>query len=278
MRDARRSAWMFLLLVVLVAAPAYGQMRLLVVEPQSAFFPKKQLAGLKKALCSQAADYRNIELVESAGFEELLKKAGCKGTGNECLKAVGKAAGATQVLFTQVQKLPGRQLVVMRLVDVQTGRQIKNARLRARKGLAALHGSMRKGWVRMFGRLVDCQIRVLSNAIGPDVSLNGRPIGKGPLTIREKLPPGRYTVSLSHPRFLPSERNITIKPDRPRMKVRINLVPRPEDDIPPVVLDSPVLLVTGKSLDDFPSVPGSDEPDDTDEDKPEAIETDADSR
>jgi hypothetical protein len=243
----RTAMWLIgLIFLVLLSCPARGQVRVLVLEPQSPFLPASQLASLTKNLADMAGEYPDLERVDSPGIAALQKNAGCSNTSPKCLRAMGRTAGAQRVLFTQVQKLPGRHLLLMRLIDVASGRQLKQARLRTRQGRAALRNSLTQAFRNIFGVLSDVRLEINANIEDADISLDGRPLGKTPLVITSKLNSGRHSLSALHDDCEPAEYAFQIKPGRNLVRHRFDLrLLQAADDIAPVALVPRVALADG---------------------------------
>jgi len=228
MNPARTLAWTFLAAALLAAGPAGAQIKLLLPEPESPFLTPGQRAELHAALKAKASDYPDLELVDAAGLDDLKARAGC-------------IAGAEQILFTQVQRLPGRQMVILQLVDATTGRRLKQIRQRTRGGMAAVRRATGQAWVKLFGLRVDCRIEVAANMDDAEVFLDGQAVGQVPLTIRRKLRTGRHTVRVRHPDFLMGEKKFRAKAQACRAKLNFQLELKPKgDDIPPVALVGPL--------------------------------------
>lgn len=239
MRCTLRLASLMVVVSVLWAAPAWAQIRLLVLDPQSPFLSADQLSALGQTLSKQAADYEHLQLLEASDLKTLQKKAACKNTSNQCLRSIGRTNGAQRVLFTQVQKLPGRHLLLMRLLDVRSGKLLKQSRQRTRTGSDAMNKALIKGWISLFGRLVECSLEIKSNVADAEIRLDGRPIGQPPLLIKRKLVAGPHTLTGLHADYKPLERRITIMAKQPKMRINMNLKLKPPvDDIAPVALVS----------------------------------------
>ncbi len=233
------------LLAVLLAGPAWGQTELLVLEPRSPFLSAAETDQLASALRAQAEGYPDLELQPPIAWKALAGQAGCQGTAAACLAAMGRAREADRVLFSQLQKLPGRRLLELRLIDAASGRQLAKARLRVRRGPAGLRRALRQGWLRLFGRRVACRLRVEANAADVPILLDGQPLGRTPLRVVRRLRPGKHTLSARHPDYQVARRQIRVRPGRCGRRIRFRLELRPEaTDIPPVALvasaDEPV--------------------------------------
>ncbi len=256
MNLARTLTWPILAAVLLAAGPAGAQIKLLLPEPDSPFLKPGQRAELHGLLKAKAGDYPDLELVEAPGLEDLRAQAGCKGSAPKCLAAAGRVVGAEQILFVQIQRLPGRQMMIFQLVDAASSRRLKQIRQRARNGMLALHRATGQGWVKMFGLRVDCRVQVSANVEDAEVSLDGLAAGSAPVTIRRKLRTGRHTVRVRHPDYLLGEKKFRARARSCRANLRFNLKLKPKgDDIPPVALVGPPVTPPGpggKLKDDGP--------------------------
>jgi hypothetical protein len=225
------------LLGLLLAGPARGQVELLVLEPRSPFLSAAETDQLESALRAQAEGYPDLELQPPIGWQALAGQAGCQGTAAACLAAMGRARDADRVLFSQLQKLPGRRLLELRLIDAANGRQLAKARLRVRRGQPGLRRALRQGWIRLFGRRVACRLRVEANAADVPILLDGQPLGRTPLRVVRRLRPGKHTLSARHPDYKVARRRLRVRPGRCGRRIRFQLELRPEAaDIPPVAL------------------------------------------
>lgn len=181
-------------------AQADAPARILILDPESRYFEAGRLAGLGKHLRSLARRYSSIEVVEppALGIPELRLRARCVGSATGCLVKIGKAARVERVAHTEIQKLPGRYLVIMTLVDAEQGGLVEQARKRARRGRESLQGAMLQGWVDLVGPLYRTQVKVSANVRGAEVFLDGRRIGATPLVLTKELGRGTHVVELSH--------------------------------------------------------------------------------
>lgn len=249
------------LLGLLLAGPARGQVELLVLEPRSPFLSAAETDQLDNALRAQAEGYPDLELQPPVAWKALADQAGCQGSATACLAAMGRARDADRVLFSQLQKLPGRRLLELRLIDAASGRQLAKARLRVRRGPPGLQRALRQGWVRLFGRRVACRLRVEANAADVPIRLDGQPLGRTPLRVVRRLRPGRHTLSAHHPDYQVARRRLRVRPGRCGRRIRFRLELRSEPaDIPPVALvasaDEPGSGAPGVAEDEGPGSGG----------------------
>ena len=230
MNLARPLAWWALAAILSIAAPAAAQIKLLVPEPTSPFLKAGQKAEVHAAFKAKAADYPDLEVLDAPSLADLKTKAGCKNDKPKCLAAAGRQAGAEQILFVKIQRLPGRQMVILQLLDAASGRRLKQVRQRARSGMPALRKAAGQGWVKLFGLRVDCQVKVTANVDGATVTLDGQPAGQVPVTVRRRLRTGRHTVRVRHPDYLLGEKKFRAKARGCRANLRFMLKLKPKID------------------------------------------------
>jgi len=214
--------------ILLAGVPAGGQeagpTRILVLNPESRVLSPKKLRDLGKHLRSLIRRYPSLEVKEipSLQFKVMKRKAKCKGSEAECLVNIGKQAGVSRLLHSEVQKLPGRYLAVMKLVDVDQGQLLETSRQRARRRIDSLRSALLKGWVDIFGPLIRSQIQVSANIAGADVFLDGRNIGKTPLVLTKDLGKGSHIIEVTHIDYLPARQEIQVTKGR-KLKVAVTL-------------------------------------------------------
>ena len=105
---------------------------MVVLDPDSPFLTPAVRADLGKQLRALAARYTRLVLVPASSgmtLATLQKKAGCQDAEEGCLVAMARAAEVDRLVWSQVQKLPGRSLVVVAAVDGRAGRVVDGHRL-----------------------------------------------------------------------------------------------------------------------------------------------------
>jgi hypothetical protein len=219
---------------LLAGWPAAGQetgsKKILVLNPESRVLNPNKLRNLGKHLRFLIRRYPSLEVLEipSLQFKVMKRKAKCRGSETECLVSIGRQVGVNRFLHSEVQKLPGRYLVVMKLVDVDVGRLIETSRQRARRRIGSLRGALLKGWVDLFGSLIRSQLQVSANVVGADVFLDGRNIGKTPLILTKDLGKGTHIIEVTHLDCLPARQEIQIAKGR-KLKVSVMLEEKPTE-------------------------------------------------
>jgi hypothetical protein len=238
---------------LLAGWPAAGQetgpKKILVLNPESRVLSPNKLRNLGKHLRFLIRRYPSLEVLEipSLQFKVMKRKAKCRGSETECLVSIGRQVGVNRFLHSEVQKLPGRYLVVMKLVDVDVGRLIETSRQRARRRIDSLRGALLKGWVDLFGPLIRSQLQVSANVAGADVFLDGRNIGKTPLILTKDLGKGTHIIEVTHLDRLPARQEIQISKGR-KLKVSVTLEEKPTEvavapqppPVPPPPVPTPV--------------------------------------
>ncbi len=226
----RNSRWLALVAVMIFSGLLHAKERILVIEPQGPFLKKSMLDTAHKTLRSLAGEYDHLEFIQESDLEKLQLQAGCKGVSPRCLKKMGRASGVRKVLVVQAKKLPGRRMLILKLVNVSSGKLVKQSRQKIRKAKRSLVLALRRGWSSVFGKIVQCRIRVNANTENAKVLLDGEQKGTTPLTMNEKLTVGYHTLTVLHEDTLPSEKKIVIKPGRRNLKYMFHLKLKPTDD------------------------------------------------
>jgi hypothetical protein len=220
--------------LLLAGRPAPGQeagpKKILVLNPESRVLSPDKLRDLGKHLRSLIKRYPSLEVAEipSLQFMVMKRKAKCTGSETECLVSIGKQVGVSRILHSEVQKLPGRYLAVMKLVDVDEGRLLETSRQRARRRIDSLRSALLKGWVDLFGPLIRSQLQVAANVAGADVFLDGRHIGKTPLILTKDLGKGTHIVEVTHIKHLPARQEIQVTKGR-KLKISVTLEEKPTE-------------------------------------------------
>jgi PEGA domain-containing protein len=194
------------------AAQESGPLKILVLDPESKFFKSKKLTEFGNHLRSLAARYASLSVlkVPSMSNKQLRAKARCSDSKPACLVKIAKLVKASRILHSEIQKLPGRYLVVMRMVDAKTSLVIEQTRVRSRKDSESVRNSLLRGWVDLQGPLVRSQMKVTSNVTGADVFLDGRKIGRTPLVLMKDLNKGTHVVELKHPGYRDAKQKVEV--------------------------------------------------------------------
>ncbi len=183
--------------------------RLLIVGPESRFLEPAQLARMAEDLRALVQRYPGLRRIEPPQpIAELRKKARCLGSQPECLARLGKLAGAERVLHCEVQKLPGKYLVDVSLIETVSGNTLSQSRGRSEPSLEALQAALLKGWGETLGPLPVRQIKVYANVTGADVFLDGQKIGQTPLILTRDPGPGAHRLEIAAEGYQPFSREI----------------------------------------------------------------------
>ncbi len=249
---------LFLSLVNYVRAQGAREMNIWVPDPESEFVEEADKAFLGEMMRNRARRYLAFKLMDDPALEmkRLRSKVGCAGHKARCLIAVGRAAEADLMVYTSVQKLPGRFMVKMELLNLRQGKVVERVRRRARAGREQLVKAMKKGWTQLVGPVFRRQIDVLANVDGAKVMLDGIPVGSTPFGASWELKKGSHVVSLTNPDFKPVSK--TFRVGTKQKKVRLRLKMRFQggmEDIPSVPLVPLVAAGTktvGKGEEDLP--------------------------
>jgi hypothetical protein len=186
--------------------------RLLILGPESNAYSQEQLSVLAIQLKTLAERYGYLKVLPGsvADGDTLRQQAGCIGATPECLAEVGKGMSADMVVHSGIQKLPGRFLVVITQIDVSTKKALTQSRQPSDATPEALREAIEKGWVEIFGSTFRSRLKVLTNVPGARVVLDGRKIGKTPLTLDQEFGKGTHTIEVSLAGYQPVQRQIQI--------------------------------------------------------------------
>jgi hypothetical protein len=226
--------------LVLIPGSGFGQSasprRILVLNPESKFVGAKKLGNLGKHLRSLAERYPSLKVLKAppGGIKRLRLRVGCSGSDTNCLVMIGMKVRAQRVLHSEIQKLPGRYLLVMTLVDVQESRIIEQVRKRSRSDMRSLRGVLLKSWVDVVGPLFRSKVKVRANVAGAEVFLDGHNIGQTPLVLTKNIGKGAHVIEVAHPGYKPVRREVQIEKGR-NLEIEVTL----EKKAKPVVAAKP---------------------------------------
>ncbi|MBW2700313.1 MAG: PEGA domain-containing protein [Deltaproteobacteria bacterium] len=263
---------LLLSLVNYVRAQGTREMNIWIPDPESEFVEEADRAFLGEMMRNEARRYLAFKLMDDPALEMkwLRSKVGCAGHKARCLIAVGRAAEADLMVYTSVQKLPGRFMVKMELVNLRQGKVVERVRRRAQAGREQLVKALKKGWTQLVGPLFRRQIRVLANVDGAEVMLDGIPVGSTPFGVSWELKKGSHVVSLTHPDFKPVSKTFRVgtKQKKVRLRLKMRFQGGMEDiaSVPLVPLVAAGTKAGGKDEEDLPpsvgiKVEGKDEGD-----------------
>ncbi|MBW1811133.1 MAG: PEGA domain-containing protein [Deltaproteobacteria bacterium] len=189
-----------------------GPLKILVLDPESRFFKSKKLNDLGNHLRSLAARYPSLSVLKVPGMsvKQLRAKARCRGSKPDCLVKIARLVKAHRVLHSEIQKLPGRYLIIMRMVDSKTSGVVEQTRVRSRKDIESVRNALLRGWVDLQGPLVRSQMKVTSNVTGAEIFLDGRKIGRTPLVLMKDLSKGTHIVELRHPGYRNAKQKVEV--------------------------------------------------------------------
>ncbi len=205
-----------LVLICVIGPPAAGQQKgplsILILNPESRFLNAVKLESLGEELRSLAKRYPSLTINEDPGAQgKLLRiRARCQGTGKDCLVRMARLAKVRRILSSEIQKLPGRYLVVMKLVDADTKDIVEQSRQRCAKELASIRNALLRGWVEIQGPLIRSQLSVVANVTGADVFLDGNNIGKTPLVLTKDIGKGTHLVEVRQDGYKSALRQIEV--------------------------------------------------------------------
>lgn len=186
--------------------------RLLILGPESKAYNKDQLSMLAIQLRKLAERYGQLQVLSESvtDADPLRKKYGCSDATPDCLAEIGKALSADMIMHVEIQKLPGRFLVILTQIDVSAKKVIMQSRQPAGAATAALQEEIQKGWVEIFGSTFRSRLKVVTNVTGAQVALDGRPVGKTPLYLNQEFGKGTHKIEVTMAGYQPIERQIQI--------------------------------------------------------------------
>jgi hypothetical protein len=186
--------------------------RLLILGPESNAYNQDQLLKLAIHLKTLAERYGYLNVLPESVMDgdNLRQHAGCIGATQDCLADVGKVVSAEMVVHTGIQKLPGRFLVVITQIDVSTKKALMQSRQPSDATPEALQEAIQKGWVEIFGSTFRSRLKVITNVPGARVALDGRHIGKTPLTLDQDFGKGTHKIEVTLAGYQPIQRRMQI--------------------------------------------------------------------
>jgi hypothetical protein len=192
--------------------PSTKPIRLLILGPESKAYSQEQLSMLAIQLRKLAERYGQLQVLPESATDvgPLRKQAGCSAPTPECLSEIGKAVSAEMIMHIEIQKLPGRFLVVLTQIDVSAKKVIMQSRQPTGTTRAALQEEIQKGWIEVFGATFRSRLKVTSNVSGAQVMLDGRAVGKTPLLLNQEFGKGTHKIEVTLDGYQPVQRQIQI--------------------------------------------------------------------
>ncbi|HUU03021.1 MAG TPA: PEGA domain-containing protein [Myxococcota bacterium] len=239
-----------LVLLCLAVRPAASQqkepVRILILNPESRFLSSAKLESLGEQLRTLAKRYPSLAICEDPGMQgKLLRiRARCQGAGKNCLARMASLAKVRRILYSEIQKLPGRYLAVMKLVDADSQDIVEQSRQRCGKEMASIRNALLKGWVEIQGPLIRSQLAVVANVTGADVFLDGNKIGRTPLVLTKDIGRGTHLVEVRQQGFDTALREIKITGGS--LKVAVKLKKAVLTTAKPAVEEPPASTAAGR--------------------------------
>ena len=170
------------------------------VEPVDV--PDALASQLTDALRQRAAGTQGVKVVQGKDLIEIKMIFSCDLETPDCLAKAGKSLGADKLLYGQLKRAnkKGHDVaVVLRVLDVHTA-QIERSVSETVKKRELAAGNVSATAAKWFAQLVPVEARptltVTSEPSGSDVTVDGREVGKTPVTLRD-LQPGTHSVVIS---------------------------------------------------------------------------------
>lgn len=210
----RHSLALAVLLSTAGVARADGTVAILGVEHVDV--PDALAQQLTDALRQRAAATAGVRTVQGKDLIEIKMVFGCESEALACLAQAGRSLGADKLLFGALKKGPKPNTVVvnLKLLDVKTAtiEKLVSETLN-KKDLSA--GSIGTPAARWFASLVEpdakLMLTVTSDPVGANVTIDGQPGGRTPITLRD-LSPGAHAVTASLPGHKTATRSVELRP------------------------------------------------------------------
>jgi hypothetical protein len=243
----------------LAQADVAGAVRVLVPDPDSPFLAPPVRVALGKQLRALAQRHSSLEVLPltAAELAALRKTAGCEDASEGCLLALARAGRADRLFFSQVQKLPGRFLLLTVLVDAREGKSLGELRQRCTPDPKALGQALLKGWSEQVGALVKTQLKLSADVEGAEVLLDGRRIGTTPLVLTRELEAGAHELRVARAGLGEVRKAFTVQPGQAKVVLKVEL--RAAGAGPVAVLEPSGPGVAGEKLRDEDAPPPEDD-------------------
>lgn len=246
-------------LAMLFLAPAIGsaaEVSVAVLGLEPVEVPEALAQQLTDALRQRASSTTGVRMVQGKDLIEVKMVFGCDGELPACMAQAGKTLGADKLLYGTMKRGATKNTVTvaLKLLDVKTAvvEKFVNDTVQKRE-LAGSNVNAAAG--RWFGQLVEIDAKptltVTSDPSGANVSIDGQPSGRTPLTLRD-LSVGPHSVSVSMAGRQTFTRNVelraggshdvvaTLEPEeKPVVAHKEPLKPPPQPEPQPLITPTP---------------------------------------
>ena len=174
---------LFICLKTIYAQPE--KMQIAVVELQARGISQTEAQTFTDRLRSELVKTGLLTIIERSEMEEILKEQGFQLTGctnDECVVEVGRLLNVRQICAGTVGKVGDIYSLIIRLIDVQSGKIIKSVTEDCQCPIEKVFTiSLRNVALKIIGEYIS--INIQSNPSGATVFLNGIKQGETPLSI-----------------------------------------------------------------------------------------------
>src|SRR6478672_11733431 len=178
--------------------------------------PEALAQQLTEALRQRAASSTAVRAAPAKDLIEIKMIFGCEQEQPACMAKAGKTLGVDKLLYGAIRKAgkgDAQLAVTLKLLDVRSGAVEKSfTDTVTKRELAA--GSVSATAARWFGELVPVEAKptliVSSEPTGASVTVDGSPMGRTPLTLRD-LAPGTHQIAVAAPGRLTQTRTIDLR-------------------------------------------------------------------
>lgn len=254
MRAQRRRIVALAALALALAAggSALAASKIVVLKVSGDALSEAERGALTDALRKQAEARPAYQAMPTpqADLIDLMFDAECVEADNACLKDIGKSLGADAVLFGEVAAKGGGYELRVRVVDVKTGKQLKESSKAApaASGLAGVVPDLATAALgaapAVAAKPVLVALTVKTAPEGADVSVNGQRVGTTPQSFEGK--PGAYTVRITKEGFQEVIRKVDLKEGAPvTLELTLEKVPETPVVVTPPVTETPPVVTEG---------------------------------
>jgi hypothetical protein len=183
------------------AAAAASETTVAVLGIEPVEVPEGLAQQLTDGLRQRVAAMPGIRQVQGKDLVEMKMVFGCDGEAPACLTQAGRSLGADKLLYGALRKQNGGRSVVvsLKLLDVHTATIEKSVNeVVSRRDLGP--GGMTTLAGRWLAQLIEGRVaavlNVTSDPTGAALAVDGQPVGRTPISLRE-LSPGTHTLAVS---------------------------------------------------------------------------------
>lgn len=200
--------------------------------------PQSLAQQLTDALRQRASSTSGVRMVQGKDLIEVKMVFGCDGELPACMAQAGKTLGAEKLLYGTIKKGASKTsvTVALKMLDVKTAvvERFVNDTV-AKHELAGPNAQASAA--KWFGQLLEIEVKptltVTSDPSGGNVTVDGTPYGKTPVTLRD-LAPGSHTVVVSMAGKQSVTRTVELRPGGSH-----DVVATLENEAPVVVVQKP---------------------------------------